>query len=47
MTATEKTTPMKKLDLPSGRDDITLPDWIALGTASPRKVTPDGTDVKK
>lgn len=28
----------KKLELPSGRDDITLPDW-ALTPAVPRKVT--------
>lgn len=28
----------KKLELPSGRDDITLPDW-ALAPAIPRKVT--------
>lgn len=27
----------KKLELPSGRDDITLPDW-ALAPAIPRKV---------
>lgn len=27
----------KKLGLPSGRDDITLPDW-ALAPAIPRKV---------
>lgn len=32
-----------KLDLPSGRVDITLPDWIKLGTAQPRKVDPAPT----
>lgn len=29
----------KKLELPSGRDDITLPDWALLAPAVPRKVT--------